>query len=131
MPILDPILHTAAHCRELSQLLFTSVLTITAKLIRPKVYSACLMISNKLLGQAFEYSLCSVEVIQALLLLTNWKRADDPTSWRKTGYATRMAIELQLNRFAPRPLPRNERQAREILNRERCWLSECGRADPC
>jgi hypothetical protein len=122
--ILDPVLHTATYCREKSPLLYSAVLTVTAKIIRPKAYSKCLLISNKLVGQAVEFGLCSVEVVQAILVLTHWKKADDATSWRKTGYAIRMAQELRLNLRAARPLPRNERQAREVLNRERCWLSE-------
>lgn len=125
--ILDPVLHTATFCRDKCPLLFSAVLTVTAKILRPKAYSACLLISNKLVGEAVEFGLCSTEVVQAILVLTHWKKADDSTAWRKTGYAIRMAQELRLNHRAPRPLPKNERQAREVLNRERCWLSKCGR----
>lgn len=96
---------------------------MTAKILRPDAYSACLAIANKLVGQAVEYGLCSVEVIQAINLLTHWKKADDATSWRKVGYAIRMAQELRLNVRVIRPLPADEMQAREILNRERAWLS--------
>lgn len=123
--VLDPVLHTATYCREKSPLLFSAILTVTAKIIRPKAYSSCLLVSNRLVGQAVEFGLCSIEVVQAILVLTHWKKADDATSWRKTGYAIRMAQELRLNQRAPRPLPRNERAAREVLNRERCWLSKC------
>ncbi|CAK9783420.1 unnamed protein product [Cutaneotrichosporon oleaginosum] len=121
--ILDPVLHTATYCRDKSPLLFSAVLTVTAKIIRPKAYSSCLLIANKLVGQAVEFGLCSIEVVQAIIMLTHWKKADDSTSWRKVGYAIRMAQELRLNQRAPRPLPRNERQAREVLNKERCWLN--------
>ncbi|GMK56452.1 hypothetical protein CspeluHIS016_0302920 [Cutaneotrichosporon spelunceum] len=121
--ILDPVLHTATYCRDKSSLLFSAVLTVTAKIIRPEAYPSCLLIANKLVGQAVEYGLCSIEVVQAIIMLTHWKKADDSSSWRKVGYAIRMAQELRLNQRAPRPLPRNERQAREILNRERCWLN--------
>jgi hypothetical protein len=97
---------------------------VTSKIIRPKAYSNCLLLSNRLFGQGVEYGLCAVEIVQALNLLTQWKKAEDATSWRRVGYAIRMAQELKLNVRAPRPLPRNEIQAREILNRERAWLSE-------
>lgn len=129
--VLDPVLHTATYCRDKCPLLFSAVLTVTAKVIRPEAYSSCLLIANKLTGQAIEYGLCSVEVVQALLILTHWKKADDPSAWRKTGYAIRMAQELRLHQRAKRPLPRNERHAREILNRERCWLSELEHARLC
>ncbi|GAA6046601.1 hypothetical protein JCM3770_006232 [Rhodotorula araucariae] len=123
VPILDPHLHTPAFAREKSALLFASVLTVTSKVVRPKVYGACVLLSNKLVGQAIEFGLCAVEVVQALNLLTHWKKPDDSSSWRKVGYAIRMAQELRLNVRAPRPLPTDERQAREILNKERAWLN--------
>ncbi|RSH84083.1 hypothetical protein EHS25_005328 [Saitozyma podzolica] len=121
--ILDPVLHTPSFCRDRSTLLFTAVLTVTAKIIRPKAYSHCLMLSNKLVGQAVEYGLCSIEIVQAIILLTHWKKADDTTAWRRAGYAVRMAQELKLNVKRARPLPKNERQAREVLNTERTWLN--------
>ncbi|GEM06238.1 Zn(2)-C6 fungal-type transcription factor [Rhodotorula toruloides] len=120
--ILDPRLHTPSYCQQKSALLFSAVLCVTAKIFRPDAYSACLAIANKLIGQAVEYGLCSVEVVQAINLLTHWKKADDATSWRKVGYAIRMAYELRLNVNA-RPLPTDELQAREVLNRERTWLN--------
>lgn len=40
------------------------------------------------------------------------------------GYAIRMGQQLQLGTKAPRPLPQDERQAREVLNRERAWYSK-------
>lgn len=119
------MLHTPSFCRDRSTLLFTAVLTVTAKIVRPKAYSHCLMLSNKLVGQAVEYGLCSIEIVQAIILLTHWKKADDTTAWRRAGYAIRMAQELKLNVKRARPLPKNERQAREVLNTERTWLSEC------
>ncbi|BGO96514.1 Zn(2)-C6 fungal-type transcription factor [Rhodotorula toruloides] len=121
--ILDPRLHTPNYCQQKSALLFSAVLCVTAKILRPDAYSACLAIANKLVGQAVEYGLCSVEVVQAINLLTHWKKADDATSWRKVGYAIRMAQELRLNVRASRPLPAEEMQARGILNRERAWLN--------
>lgn len=121
--VLDPVLHTATFCREKSPLLFTAVLTVTAKILKPKAYSSCLLIANKLVGQAVEYGVSTIEVVQALIILQHWKKADDGSSWRKLGYAIRMAQELRLNHRAPRPLPANEKQARQVLNRERCWLN--------
>lgn len=123
LAILDPILHTPSYCRDRSLLLFSAILTVTAKIVRPKAYSHCLMLSNKLLGQSMDYGLCSIEIVQAINLLTHWKKADDATSWRRVGYAIRMAQELKLNTKGQRPLPKNERQAREVLNRERAWLN--------
>lgn len=122
--ILDPVLHTPKYCRRHSPLLFTAVVTVTVRVIRPNTYPQCLLLANKLVGQAVEFGLCSIEVVQALCLLTHWKKPDDETSYVRMGYAIRMAQLLQLNTKAPRPLPQDERQAREILSRERAWYSK-------
>ncbi|WVQ61878.1 uncharacterized protein L199_000011 [Kwoniella botswanensis] len=123
LAILDPHLHTPTYCIRHSPLLFTSVLTVTAKVVRPKVYAKCMMLANKLVGQAIEFGLCSVEVVQALNLLHHWKKSDDHTSWRRIGYAIRMAQELRLDIRSPRPLAKEELKARESLNRERAWFN--------
>lgn len=122
--ILDPVLHTPKYCRRHSPLLFTAVVTVTVRVIRPNTYPQCLLLANKLVGQAVEFGLCSIEVVQALCLLTHWKKPDDETSYVRMGYAIRMALLLQLNTKAPRPLPQDERHAREILSRERAWYSK-------
>lgn len=122
--ILDPVLHTPVYCRHYSPLLFTAVVTVTVRVIRPKIYPQCLLLANKLVGQAVEFGLCSIEVVQTLCLLTHWKKPDDETSYVRMGYAIRMAQQLQLDTKAPRPLPQDERQAREVLNRERAWYSK-------
>ncbi|OXM81875.1 hypothetical protein C364_00849 [Cryptococcus neoformans Bt63] len=121
--ILDPVIHNPTYCRHHSPLLFTAVLTVTARIIRPKAYAACLLLSNRFVGQAVEFGLCSIEIVQALNLLTHWKKPDDETSFRRVGYAIRLAQELRLDTRSPRPLPKTERQAREILNRERAWFN--------
>ncbi|OXC70065.1 hypothetical protein AYX13_01411 [Cryptococcus neoformans] len=121
--ILDPVLHTPVYCRHYSPLLFTAVVTVTVRVIRPKIYPQCLLLANKLVGQAVEFGLCSIEVVQTLCLLTHWKKPDDETSYVRMGYAIRMAQQLQLDTRAPRPLPQDERQAREVLNRERAWYN--------
>lgn len=123
LTVLDPILHTAERCRERSPLLFTAVLAVTSRVIRPKAYAYCLSLANKLVGQTMEHGLSSVEIVQALNLLTHWKKADDNTSWRRVGYAIRMAQELKLHERGPRPLPTEEFLARDIVNRERAWFS--------
>ncbi|GAA5838307.1 hypothetical protein JCM9279_003194 [Rhodotorula babjevae] len=123
VPVLDPALHSPEWVRHKSALLYTAVITVTAKAERPQVYNACVLLSNKLVGQAVEFSLSTVEVVQSLLLLTHWKQPNDSSSWRKVGYAIRTAQELRLNVRALRPLPEDERHARKILNRERVWLN--------
>ncbi|ODO03515.1 hypothetical protein L198_02362 [Cryptococcus wingfieldii CBS 7118] len=122
--LLDSVLHTPDRCRNRSPLLFTAVLAISSRVIRPKLYSQSLLLANRMVGQAVEFGVCTLEVIQALCLLTHWKKADDDTSWVRVGMAIRMAQMLGLDKTSPRPLPRDEMRAREVLNRERVWLSD-------
>lgn len=121
--MLDPYIHTWQECRSRSRLLFTAVIAVTSRIVRPKVYKSCLMIANKLVGEAVETGACSIEIVQAINILAQWKRADDSSSWRRVGYAIRMAQELKLHIKSPRPLPPDAGQAREVLNKERTWLN--------
>ncbi|ORY73629.1 hypothetical protein BCR35DRAFT_281551 [Leucosporidium creatinivorum] len=123
LPVLDPTLHTPSYCTETSPLLFTSILAVTSKIVRPRIYSSCLVLANKLFAQAVEYGLCSIEVVQATILLTHFKKAEDSTSWRRTGYAIRMAQELGLHKKRKGGLSAEEREARHVLNSERTWLN--------
>ncbi|WVQ71522.1 hypothetical protein IAR50_001061 [Cryptococcus sp. DSM 104548] len=121
--LLDSVLHTPTNCRDRSPLLFTAVLAITSRVIRPNMYPQSLLLANRMVGQAVEFGLCTLEVIQALCLLTHWKKANDDTAWVRMGMAIRMAQMLGLNTMSSRPLPRDEMRAREVLNRERVWLN--------
>lgn len=121
--MLDPAIHSWHECRQRSSLLFTAVLAVTSRIVRPKVYKSCLLLANKLVGEAVESGTCNIEVVQALNILAQWKKADDSSSWRRVGYAIRMAQELKLHLRSPRPLPSDERRAREVLNKERTWLN--------
>ncbi|KIY37417.1 hypothetical protein I305_00516 [Cryptococcus gattii E566] len=85
--MLDPVIHSTTYCRHHSPLLFTAVLTVTARIIRPEAYAACLLLANKFVGQAVEFGLCSIEIVQALNLLAHWKKPDDETSFRRVGLA--------------------------------------------
>ncbi|TYJ55342.1 hypothetical protein B9479_003957 [Cryptococcus floricola] len=121
--LLDSVLHAPDRCRNRSPLLFTAVLAITSRVIRPKLYPQSLLLANRMVGQAVEFGVCTLEVIQALCLLTHWKKADDDTAWVRVGIAIRMAQMLGLDKTSPRPLPRDEMRAREVLNRERIWFN--------
>lgn len=125
MPILDPELHTAERCKEECPLLFTAVLTITSKAMRPNIYRSCLLLSNRLIGQVVERSICSVGVVQAIHLLVHFKEQEDESGWRRIGYAIRMAQEMRLNELRQKDCepPENTLDARLRLNRERTWLN--------
>jgi hypothetical protein len=128
VPILDPVLCTVELCQKGCPLLFTSILTITSKVLRPRAYRSCLLLANKLMGQVVEQGQCSVEVVQAILILVHFKEPEDSTGWRRIGYAIRMALELRLNHFRPKTNnhdtpSQDTTTARRHLNGQRTWLN--------
>ena len=122
VPLLDPVLCTPDSCRERSPLLFTAVITVTAKSARPRVYRSCLLLANRLVGKAVESNNSNLETVQALYLLAHFKEPHDTSAWKRVGYAIRMALELRLNVMASRPL-RDDQSGREAIARERTWLN--------
>lgn len=115
------------YMRHQSSLLFSSVLAVSAKLFvsNLSVYRELLSVARRLLNEAMASDRCSLELIQSLSILCFWKECDDPTAWRKTGFAIRMALELDLHLVdtwshtnlvnGQADLPEGEREAREIL----------------
>jgi hypothetical protein len=123
---LDPSLHTFGHTRETSSFLLTAVLAVAAKLLRPSLYHALLTHADGLFVEHFRRGSKSTEIIQAVLVLTYWKKPDDSRAWLSVGYAIRMAIELgwhQLGTDVMRsPENPSEQQTRRSRNIERTWL---------
>jgi hypothetical protein len=52
-----------------------------------------------------------------VILLAFWRQAHDSTAWIMFGHAIRLGFAIGLHRFARRPLPSDELQARLILVR--------------
>lgn len=123
---LDPSLHTLGYVRESSSFLLSAVLAASAKLLHPSLYYDLLTHADKLFMEQFRRGSKSAETIQAILILTYWKKPDDSRAWLSVGHAIRMAIELgwhQLGTDAMRP-PDNpsEHHMRCFRNIERTWL---------
>ena len=72
----------------------------------------------------------SVELCQAYILMSIYsvpaRRWEEDRSWLYTGLAIRIATDLNLHQAASPSAsaraPRNEREARERLNRTRVWM---------
>jgi hypothetical protein len=123
---LDPSFHTLDYVRKRSPFLLSAVLSASAKVLHPSLYSCLLTHADGLFMEQFRRGSKSAETIQAILILTYWKKPDDSRAWLSVGHAIRMAIELgwhQLGTDAMRP-PENpsELQMRCFRNIERTWL---------
>ncbi|KAF8742075.1 hypothetical protein RHS02_03324, partial [Rhizoctonia solani] len=123
--LLDPTLHTPIYVRRRSRLLYTAILAAACRFFKPSHFKPVHDLAQLLLGRALSDGISSVEYIQALLIMTYWKEAEDKSTFRKLGLAIRMAFELNLHHARAEPLPVDELQARERLNEERTWFREC------
>ncbi|KAG7092200.1 hypothetical protein E1B28_008568 [Marasmius oreades] len=121
--LFDPSLHSAPYVRKKSPFLFTVLLMAGCKFFRPDLFKNCQKLANDLAVRAFLEAWKSVEVVQAFACLTYWRDPDDNRTWTYIGYACRMAVELDLNRYVAHPPPHEtDLQFRERRNRERTYL---------
>ena len=84
--ILDVGLHTPAYTRSTSTILFTAVLCVASKVIKPDLYPSLLALCNHQLGRAFAEGVSEIGLIQALSMLAFWKESSERGSWRRVGY---------------------------------------------
>ncbi|KAF9264936.1 hypothetical protein L218DRAFT_925678 [Marasmius fiardii PR-910] len=121
--LFDPSLHSVPYVRKKSPFLFTVLLMAGCKFFKPELFKACQKMANELAVRAFMEAWKSVEVVQAFACLTYWRDPDDNRTWTYIGYACRMAVELDLNRYVAHPPPHEtDLQFRERRNRERTYL---------
>ncbi|ESK88420.1 prib protein [Moniliophthora roreri MCA 2997] len=121
--LFDPSLHSFSYVRKKSPFLFTVLLMAGCKFFKPELFIKCQKLANELAIKAFAEGWKSVETVQAFACLTYWRDETDNRTWTYIGYACRMAVELNLNRYVSQPpLHENDLQMRERRNRERTYL---------
>ncbi|GAA6043175.1 hypothetical protein JCM8097_008709 [Rhodosporidiobolus ruineniae] len=123
--LLDPFLHTVDYVRKNSTVLFTSILAVSAKFIRPDLYASLISTAKQLTGRSLIDGKVSVGLIQSILLQVYWKEPTDMTGWLRIGEAIRMGYQLHLHAPRTTPLPTDEQEAREMMDRERTWIDLC------
>ncbi|KAL5490129.1 hypothetical protein ACEPAI_4962 [Sanghuangporus weigelae] len=121
--LFDPELHSSIYIRKRSPFLFSTLLMAGSKFFKPQLYQKCRELAEQHAIKAFAEAQKSVEVVQAFMCLTYWGEPNSNRTWTYIGYACRMAVELGLNRYTPRP-PESETaiQRLERRNRERTYL---------
>ncbi|ORY90308.1 hypothetical protein BCR35DRAFT_299935 [Leucosporidium creatinivorum] len=120
--LLDPHLHTVDYVRQTSPILFTSILAVSAKFIRPQLYPSLLMAAKQLVGRGIIDGQVSVGLVQSLLLQVYWKEPEDCSAWLRVGEAIRMGYQLHLHNRRTTSLPEDDLEARQIVDRERTWI---------
>ncbi|KAG9124657.1 hypothetical protein FRC07_010735 [Ceratobasidium sp. 392] len=121
--LFDPVLHTVPYVRSRCPFLFTCLVMAGCKFWKPELFKQTQRIANEFVVKAFADQWKRVEVVQAFACMTYWKEPEDTRTYTYIGYASRMAVELGLNRYlAKAPEGETELQKRERRNRERTYL---------
>jgi hypothetical protein len=123
---LDPVLHTFDYVRQKSSFLFTTILTAAAKSFNIALYRDLHEYAEALLADGFRRGRKSVEIAQAVLILTYWKEPEDTRAWILLGYVIRMGMDLGWHRMAPYSTQYqtslSEKQRLETRNVQRTWF---------
>ncbi|KIY64582.1 hypothetical protein CYLTODRAFT_425074 [Cylindrobasidium torrendii FP15055 ss-10] len=121
--LFDPALHTVQYVRSKSRFLFTVLIACGCRFFKHDAFKQCQRMAQDLAIQAFADQWKCIEVCQAFACLIYWREPDENRTWTYIGYASRMAIELNLNRYVAVPPPHEtELQFLERRNRERTYL---------
>lgn len=127
-------MHTPTLIGSRSPFLFTAVCAVASKFYpkRRDLHPRCLGAAKRCAFDVLVKGYKSVEIVQALLLLSLWnqpaERFEEDRTWAFSGIAIRMALDLNLHRKTTAKLPSSvedgvvQQYERELLNRERTWL---------
>ncbi|KAF5359499.1 hypothetical protein D9756_003353 [Leucocoprinus leucothites] len=126
--LLDPKLYTPPLTAVRSPFLFTVICAIASRFYegRPDLYPQLMHYAQLAAGTALIGGTKNVEMCAAYILLSLYpvptRRMTEQRSWLYLGLAIRTATDLNLH-IPIKEKPRDEWQAREILNRTRIWLN--------
>lgn len=127
LSLLDEAIHSAASVMRRCPFLFTVVCALSSRYYtkRPGLYKLAIHFARAAAASAFIDGWKCVEMCQAYLMLVGYavptQRYEDNRSGFYSGVASRLALELGLNRD-PKEQPLDERHERELLNRRRTWM---------
>ncbi|KAJ9112675.1 hypothetical protein QFC22_006177 [Naganishia vaughanmartiniae] len=122
--LLDPSLHTIHYVRSRSPILMTAICCATSQAYLPERYPLLLARAKFMIERAFGREEVNLPLCQALSILSVWKdgiASTDRGAWLKVGQAIRIGYYMGLDKAGPRPLPQDEFEARQIIDRERAW----------
>jgi hypothetical protein len=101
------------------------MLAMAAKAFNHVLYIKLYEHAQDLFSNVFRRGSKSVEIVQAILILTYWKEPQDTRVWTSVGYAIRICMDLGWHKLAySRPVAvttESEDQRRERRNIERTW----------
>ena len=97
LALLDASLHTIEHVRQNLPILFSTILSVASRFFLPQHHRQCHRIAKSILNLAAAEEICTMDHIQALVLVITWKDPGDRTILRKAIRAIGYAYELGLH----------------------------------
>lgn len=97
LALLDTALHTVEHCRQHAPILFSTIISVASRFFQPQLHRQCHRIAKAVLNLAAAEEICTLDHIQALILVITWKDPGDRTILRKANRAIGYAYELGLH----------------------------------
>jgi hypothetical protein len=90
--LLDPVLHTPAFTFNASSAIFHAILAVTAGTFRPDRYVELWQRAKMILNLAFAAEEASVELCQAVSLMSAWNDVEDVSGSMRFGFAIRYVV---------------------------------------
>ena len=126
---LTTVVHTFDHLNNREPLLLTAIISAASKFFRPQYHRNLLEYTHVLLNRVMNAGECSIEAIQALLILVCFKEPTDKSAWIKIGMAVRLGYQHGWYRTRRSGLPEDELEMRWLLV-SHCYLGCSCLAEP-
>lgn len=97
LALLDASLHTPDYCRQNAPILFSTIVAVASRFFQPHLHRQCHRVAKAVLNLAAAQEVCSIDHVQALVLVITWKDPGDQTIVRKAARAMGYAYELGLH----------------------------------
>ncbi|GAC96400.1 hypothetical protein PHSY_003980 [Pseudozyma hubeiensis SY62] len=97
LALLDTSLHTMDYCRQNTPILFSAIISVASRFFSPQYHRQCHRVAKSILNLAAAEEICTIDHIQALILVITWKDPGDRTILRKAVRAIGYAYELGLH----------------------------------
>lgn len=97
LALLDTSLHTIDYCRKNTPILFSTIISVASRFFMPHHHRQCHRVAKSILNHAAAEEICTLDHVQALILVITWKDPGDRTILRKAVRAIGYAYELGLH----------------------------------
>ena len=83
--------------QQTSAVLFSTILSISAKFHRPDIYKLLLQHAKQLVTRRLLSARYDIQLLQSILLLAHWREVSDGSAFVDIGTAIRLGYQLELH----------------------------------